>query len=264
MELFEALDKAEHGAADTGGKVRLRSLDTLRGIAITLMIFVNDGGGGYWFMEHATWNGLYVADIVFPWFIWIMGVCVPMSVRSAIRKETPVRAVVWAVTVRSVKLFLLGFILNTLGGWITLARLRVPGVLQRFAISYWVVFLVGYSLSPAPSSAPAKAAGRLADVLQLWRQWLALLLVLAAHQLVVYLVPAPGCGRGYAGPGGLHDWAPDHNNTGCIGGITGYIDKVTASCVPCSDSQLSVAAILHGGSHLRQPHGQGGLLGLRV
>ena len=48
MELFEALDKAEHGAADTGGKVRLRSLDTLRGIAITLMIFVNDGGGGYW------------------------------------------------------------------------------------------------------------------------------------------------------------------------------------------------------------------------
>jgi len=45
------------------------------------MIFVNDGGGGYWFMEHATWNGLYVADLVFPWFHWIMGVCIPMSVR---------------------------------------------------------------------------------------------------------------------------------------------------------------------------------------
>ena len=50
-----------------GGKQRLRSLDTLRGVAITIMIFVNDGGGGYWFMEHATWNGLYVADLVFPW-----------------------------------------------------------------------------------------------------------------------------------------------------------------------------------------------------
>ena len=36
---------------------RLRSLDTFRGIAISLMLFVNDGGGGYWFMEHATWNG---------------------------------------------------------------------------------------------------------------------------------------------------------------------------------------------------------------
>ena len=44
-------------------------------------------------MEHATWNGLYVADLVFPWFIWIMGVCIPMSVRSAIKKETPVRSV---------------------------------------------------------------------------------------------------------------------------------------------------------------------------
>jgi len=45
------------------------------------MIFVNDGGGMYWFFEHATWNGLCVADLVFPWFLWIMGVCIPMSVR---------------------------------------------------------------------------------------------------------------------------------------------------------------------------------------
>ncbi len=32
------------------------------------MIFVNDGAGGYWFMEHATWNGLQVADLAFPWY----------------------------------------------------------------------------------------------------------------------------------------------------------------------------------------------------
>ena len=31
------------------------------------------------------------------------------------------------------------------------------------------------------------------------------------------------------GPGGLHDWAPTHNNSGCIGGITGYIDRVSRS-----------------------------------
>ena len=53
-----------------GGKQRLRSLDAFRGIAISLMIFVNDGGGGYWLMEHVTWNRLYVADLVFPWFLW--------------------------------------------------------------------------------------------------------------------------------------------------------------------------------------------------
>lgn len=46
---------------------RLRSLDTFRGIALTIMIFVNYGGGGYWYFAHATWNGLTVADLVFPW-----------------------------------------------------------------------------------------------------------------------------------------------------------------------------------------------------
>lgn len=48
-------------------KKRLKSLDIFRGIAIVLMIFVNSGGGSYWWMEHAVWNGLHVADLVFPW-----------------------------------------------------------------------------------------------------------------------------------------------------------------------------------------------------
>ena len=43
---------------------------------------------------------------------------------------------------------------------------------------------------------------------------------------VLFLASSPGCLRGYLGPGGLHDWSSDHNNSGCIGGITGYIDKV--------------------------------------
>ncbi len=51
----------------TPNKKRLKSLDTFRGITIALMIFVNDGGGGYHFFEHATWNGLYLADLAFPW-----------------------------------------------------------------------------------------------------------------------------------------------------------------------------------------------------
>jgi len=207
------------------GKPRVRSLDTFRGIAIVIMIFVNDGGGGYWFMEHATWNGLYVADLVFPWFIWIMGVCIPMSVKSNIKRETPVRSVVWDVTVRSVKLFLLGFVLNTLG-WIDLSRLRVPGVLQRFGVAYFVVFLVGYCFTKAESYQTAGLWwAKIADIVQLLPQWVIMLCILLLHQLVVVLVAAPGCDPGYSGPGGLHGWTPDKNNTGCIGGITGYIDK---------------------------------------
>ena len=54
-------------------KLRLSSLDTFRGISIALMIFVNDGAGGYWFFEHSTWNGLQLADVVFPWYVQIIG-----------------------------------------------------------------------------------------------------------------------------------------------------------------------------------------------
>lgn len=58
-------------------------------MAIVFMIFVNDGAGGYWWMEHATWNGLVAGDLVFPAFLWIMGVCIPLSVKSAFAKGVP-------------------------------------------------------------------------------------------------------------------------------------------------------------------------------
>lgn len=53
--------------AVTATKRRLRSLDTFRGASLSVMIFVNYGGGGYWFFDHSYWNGLTVADLVFPW-----------------------------------------------------------------------------------------------------------------------------------------------------------------------------------------------------
>jgi hypothetical protein len=46
---------------------RLQSLDTFRGFSLCFMIFCNYGGGGYWFFEHAAWNGLTFADLLFPW-----------------------------------------------------------------------------------------------------------------------------------------------------------------------------------------------------
>jgi heparan-alpha-glucosaminide N-acetyltransferase len=67
-------------------KKRLKSLDTFRGVAIVLMIFVNAGGGHYWWIEHATWNGLHLADLVFPFFLWIMGVCIPISVKAQMNR----------------------------------------------------------------------------------------------------------------------------------------------------------------------------------
>jgi len=40
------------------------SLDVFRGLSVAIMIFVNYGGGGYYFFNHSIWNGLTVADLV--------------------------------------------------------------------------------------------------------------------------------------------------------------------------------------------------------
>lgn len=59
-----------------------------------LMIFVNSGGGHYWWIEHAVWNGLHFADLVFPWFLFIMGVCIPMSIKSQLNRQIPTSEIV--------------------------------------------------------------------------------------------------------------------------------------------------------------------------
>lgn len=132
---------------------RLKSLDTFRGISLTLMIFVNYGGGGYWFFDHAAWNGLTLADCVFPWFMWIMGVSMALSFHNilppfpsmhdtnanyqesviAYRKEY--YSVWYKATKRAIILFLLGMFLANGYEYTTW---RVPGVLQYFAASYFV------------------------------------------------------------------------------------------------------------------------------
>ena len=120
-------------------KERLRSLDTFRGIALSIMIFVNYGGGGYVFFDHSTWNGLTVADLVFPWFIWMMGVSMALSMSSFLGRGDDGRkpsclAVLYKIFRRAAILFMLGLMVSNNNS--TLGDLRIPGVLQRFAISF--------------------------------------------------------------------------------------------------------------------------------
>ncbi|KAF8771947.1 Heparan-alpha-glucosaminide like protein [Argiope bruennichi] len=116
-------------------KQRLRSLDTVRGIAIIVMIFVNYGGGRYWYFEHAHWNGLTVADLVFPWFIWMMGMSMAFSLKSQLRKIVSKKKIFYKIVKRSVKLFILGVMLNTICLNVNLHELRILGVLQRFGVA---------------------------------------------------------------------------------------------------------------------------------
>lgn len=55
-------------------------------VSTLFMIFVNDGSGSYTTLEHATWNGMLLGDLVFPCFMWIMGVCVPIALSAQLKR----------------------------------------------------------------------------------------------------------------------------------------------------------------------------------
>lgn len=202
---------------------RLRSLDTFRGIALVVMIFVNYGGGKYWFFEHVPWNGLYLADLVFPWFIWTMGVSMAFSTRSLLRKSVPRWKILKKILKRSCILFALGIILNTYGGYNNLQKIRIPGVLQRFGISYFVVASV-HMLFAKPNDIHQKTKlASVRDILSYWLEWLIMLCILLTHILLTFFLEVPGCPKGYLGPGGIHNGGAYFN---CTGGAAGYIDRI--------------------------------------
>lgn len=203
-------------------KDRVMSLDAFRGISIVIMIFVNFGGGGYDFLEHVTWNGLHVADLVFPWFVWIMGACVPISLLSSFKKNVPNKTLMWNVFKRSVKLFLLGIFLNSGNN---LYSLRIFGVLQRFGVCYFAISTICIFTMDRNFTPDTKTGiwTQFEDVLKVWKSWLICLVILALHTALIFSVAAPGCPSGYLGPGGLHKNRTYEN---CIGGATGYIDKL--------------------------------------
>lgn len=201
------------------GSFRVESLDVFRGIALVIMIFVNYGGGNYWFFNHSTWNGLTVADLVFPWFIWIMGTSMALSFDKLQKTKPPKNFdhldFIYKIVRRSIILFLLGMFLNNgfdLGNW------RIPGVLQRFGVGYLLIALI---VSYVPKLdiiilEPFK------DILDYSLQWIVILLVVMAYLLITYVSKLDGCPRGYTGPGGIGDWGqyPD-----CTGGVALYLDK---------------------------------------
>jgi predicted acyltransferase len=120
---------------------RLQSIDTFRGFCLMIMIFVNYGGGGYWFFDHATWNGITFADLLFPCFMWVMGCSMALSF-SSLQKSPCGDELNWwkRIIRRSVILFGLGlFLANGYRVTSDSHYWRICGVLQYFSISYFLV-----------------------------------------------------------------------------------------------------------------------------
>ena len=121
---------------------RLLSLDVVRGITIAFMIMVNNNGGpGSWrFMNHAVWNGLTPTDLVFPTFVFIVGISVVFAFDARLARGATRARLAWHTVLRTVILILFGIVVNSFP-FFELEHMRFYGVLQRIAICYLVVGL---------------------------------------------------------------------------------------------------------------------------
>lgn len=124
---------------------RLLSLDILRGITVAGMILVNNGWGeSFEMLGHSKWNGMTPCDLVFPFFLFIMGIsCYLSLVKSEFK---PTTQVIRRIVKRTVLLFVIGLFINWFdhaieGDLLCFGHLRIWAVMQRIALCYGIVSL---------------------------------------------------------------------------------------------------------------------------
>ena len=176
-----------------GGKGRLRSLDVFRGATIAAMILVNNPGDwGKTFAPflHAEWHGCTPTDLIFPFFLFIVGVAISLSFASRLEKlEGDRRPLYRQIIRRTVILFALGLFL----AWAPFYGLnwetaRIFGVLQRIAVVYFFASLAYLHLN---------ARGL----------WILSFSLLLGYWAAMKLIPVPGFGVGDLSPAGnLAGW----------------------------------------------------------
>lgn len=127
---------------------RLLSLDFFRGLTVAAMILVNNPGSWghiYTPLEHAEWNGCTPTDLVFPFFLFIVGVSIAYAMGSkkldpASHNKTILKALKRALTLFGLGLFLAFFPRNfsTFNFVESLQTIRIPGVLQRIGVVFFI------------------------------------------------------------------------------------------------------------------------------
>lgn len=130
---------------------RLLSLDVMRGITIAGMIMVNNPGSWssvYAPLRHAQWDGLTPTDLVFPFFMFIMGVSMFFSLRKYEFKLT--KESVFKILKRTALIFLVGLGLNAFNILLNgngFENLRILGVMQRLALAYGIGSLIALAIN---------------------------------------------------------------------------------------------------------------------
>lgn len=115
---------------------RLRSLDAFRGFTIAAMVLVNnpgDWGNLYGPLEHAKWNGWTFTDTIFPFFLFIGGVSMALSLGRLATAGVDKPMLLRKLALRALIIFAIGLLLNFVPN-LNPATIRIPGVLQRIAL----------------------------------------------------------------------------------------------------------------------------------
>jgi predicted acyltransferase len=168
-------------------RVRDEPLDAMRGIAIFGMVLANLQGSeehAFWWINHAAWDGLTIADLVFPMFLLAVGLALPLTMDG----RTP-KPPIGRIVRRSALLWLIGFGIGMIAHFsLKLEDIRFTGVLERIGIVYLIAALL--CRQTVTWKAPAIAAG----------------VLMLAHGALLHL-PAPGELVGSMRPGeGMSGW----------------------------------------------------------
>src|SRR5437660_4431312 len=176
VERMDALTGEHKGTPATG---RMVSLDVFRGITIAGMILVNNPGTWdaiYSPLEHSKWDGWTPTDLVFPFFLFIVGVSITLALARRAESGGSKRDLYLKIIRRTVIIFALGLVLTAFP-YNDLAAFRIPGVLQRIAVCYLFASVIFLNTRWRTQCAIAAA-------------------MLLAYWAAMKLVPVPGFGAG--------------------------------------------------------------------
>lgn len=169
---------------------RLVSLDAFRGATMAAMVLVNNNGDSrstFPPLLHAKWNGWTFTDLVFPFFLWIVGISMTLSYARRVESGADKRLLLLHSLRRAALIFGLGLLLNGFPNY-DLSTLRIPGVLQRIAVCYFI--------------------GSCILLYTGWRGMIAALVACCtAYWVLMTSIDVPGYGRGVLEPiGNFGQW----------------------------------------------------------
>ncbi|HWK89369.1 MAG TPA: heparan-alpha-glucosaminide N-acetyltransferase domain-containing protein, partial [Longimicrobium sp.] len=168
-------------AATAAVPERLVSLDVFRGLTVAAMLLVNNPGSWshvYDPLEHAEWHGWTPTDLIFPFFLFIVGVSMAYSLLPRLERGGRPGPLFAKAAKRAGILVLLGLLLAAFPYYdLDLAHLRFPGVLQRIELAFLLASAVVLFTRPRAQAAIAAA-------------------LLLGYWAAMRLVPVPGYGAG--------------------------------------------------------------------